>query len=87
MARGIHLRQLRTADLEAIGVPDDALLEAADGASPREPSLLAEADPVLAQAIDEVRRGLETTLQLLDEALAADNATQPPPAVSEKRNA
>lgn len=72
--------------MEAIGVPDDALSEAADGASPREPSLLAEADPVLAQAIGEVRHGLETVLQLLDEALVADNATQPPPAVSEKRN-
>lgn len=79
MARGIHLKQLRTADLEAIGVPDCSLAEAADGESPRELSLLAEADPVLARTIDEVRHGLETTLRLLDEALAPNNASQPPP--------
>jgi len=86
MARGIHLKQLRTADLEAIGVTDDALLERADGEGQRESNLLAEADPALARTIDEVRHGLEIALQLLDEALAADNRIQPAPAVSEKRN-
>jgi len=84
MARGIHLKQLRTADLEAIGVPDDGLPEAVGGESSGRPGLLAEADPVLAQAIGEVRQGLETTLRFLDEALSAGNACQVPPAVSDK---
>jgi hypothetical protein len=84
MARGIHLKQLRTADLEAIGVPDDGLAEAAVGESSRQLSLLAEADPVLAQTIDEVRHGLETTLRLLDEALAGDNPSQAPPVATGK---
>lgn len=86
MARGIHLKQLRTADLEAIGVPDDGLPKAADGESSRQISLLGEADPVLARTIDEVRQGLETTLHLLNEALAGDNASEAPPAVPGKRS-
>ncbi len=71
MARGIHLKQLRTADLEAIGVPEDGLPETADSDSGRPVSLLSEADPVLAQTIDEVRECLEATLLLLEEALAS----------------
>lgn len=71
MARGIHLKQLRTADLEAIGVPDDGLPETVDSDSGRPASLLSEADPVLAQTIDEVRECLEATLLLLEEALSA----------------
>lgn len=84
MARGIHLRHLRSADLEAIGVPNDELAETAHGESLRELSLLAEADPVLARTIDEVRQGLITTLQLLDEALATDETSQASPPVPEK---
>jgi hypothetical protein len=84
MARGIHLKQLRTADLEAIGVPDDGLPETVGGESPGRINLLAEADPVLAQAIVEVRQGLEATLQFLDEALSADSASQSLPAASDK---
>ena len=86
MARGIHLKQLRTADLEAIGVPEDGLPEAADGESGRPVSLLSEADPVLAQAIDEVREGLEATLSLLDDALSAGTSGQNPPGASQDRD-
>ena len=71
MARGIHLKQLRTADLEAIGVPDDGLSEAMEGDNGSPVSLLSEADPVLAEAIDEVREGLEAALRFLEEALSA----------------
>lgn len=79
MARGIHLKQLRTADLEAIGVPDDGLPETADGEAGRSVSLLAEADPVLSQTIGDVRECLEATLLLLDEALSACSPEQGPP--------
>lgn len=87
MARGIHLKQLRTADLEAIGVPDDGLAEAAAGEGARPVSLLAEADPVLSRTIDEVRKGLETTLQLLEEALSAGSADRVSPDASENKDA
>ena len=76
MARGIHLKQLRTADLEAIGVPDDGLPEAAEGGSGGPVSLLSEADPVLANTINEVREGLEATLLLLNDALSAGTSDQ-----------
>jgi hypothetical protein len=76
MARGIHLKNLRTADLEAIGVPESGLPE---GAEERPFSLLAEADPVLSRTVDEVRQGLEATLMFLDEALSVASASQPTP--------
>ncbi len=81
MARGIHLKQLKSADLRAIGVPSDRMGETADGENERPFGLLAEADPVLSRTLEEVRRGLEATLSLLDEALAANPSTQaqPPP--------
>jgi len=71
MARGIHLKQLRSADLHAIGVPSDRSGETADGESGRPFGWLAEADPILARTLEEVRQGLEATLSLLDGALAA----------------
>ncbi len=71
MARGIHLKQLRAADLEAIGVPDDGLSELPDGEGARPVTLLSEVDPVLSRTVDEVRQGLEVTLGFLNEALSA----------------
>lgn len=79
MARGIHLKELKSADLDAIGVPDDGLPGAEGGENGRPVSLLAEVDPVLSQILNEVRQGLETTLELLDEALTVCNSTQAPP--------
>jgi hypothetical protein len=79
MARGIHLKQLRTTDLEAIGVSDHEIQEASDGEIGRPVNLLAEADPVLARTVDEVREGLEATLQILDDALFACASKQVPP--------
>ena len=80
MARGIHLKELRSTDLEAIGVPNDGLSGVAQGEKSRLSSLLADADPVLSRALDDVRQGLETTLKYLDEALAATtSAAQGPP--------
>jgi hypothetical protein len=79
VARGIHLKELRSADLEAIGVADDGLTGATDGQSKGSPSLLAQADPVLSQALKEVRQGLEATLRHLSEALSASSSTQEPP--------
>jgi len=49
MARGIHLKQLKSADLHAIGVPSDKMGETADGENEWPLSLLAEADPVLSR--------------------------------------
>ncbi|CAD7857463.1 MAG: hypothetical protein [Olavius algarvensis Gamma 1 endosymbiont] len=65
MARGIHLKRLKSADLHAIGV----LGEAPDDEDGRPFGLLAEVDPVLSQTLAEVRQGLEATLALLDKAL------------------
>lgn len=79
MARGIHLKELRSADLDAIGVPDDGLPGVEDGEHSQTPSLLAEVDPVLSHALNEVREGLEATLDLLDEALSASTSAQAPP--------
>lgn len=73
MARGIHLKQLRNADLEAIGVPEDGLPELPEGEGGRPVTLLSEVDPVLAGTVDEVRQGLEATLGFLNEALSAVN--------------
>jgi len=69
MVRGIHLKQLKSTDLQAIGVPSDGRSGIADGENEPPPNLLAEADPVLAQALEEVRQGLEAIRSLLDEAL------------------
>jgi len=69
MVRGIHLKQLKSTDLQAIGIPSDGRSGIADGENEPPPNLLAEADPVLAQALEEVRQGLEATRSLLNEAL------------------
>ena len=87
MARGIHLKTLRTTDLEAIGVPDDGLPETVDGDGGRSVSLLSEADPVLAQTIDEVRECLEATLLLLDEALSSGTSELAHHGIPHDRNA
>ncbi|WP_165741555.1 hypothetical protein [Candidatus Thiosymbion oneisti] len=79
MARGIHLKQLKSADLHAIGVPSDQLGETADDRNGRPCGRLAETDSVLVRALEEVRQGLEATLSLLDAALAASPPTQAPP--------
>lgn len=69
MARGIHLKRLKSTDLRAIGVPGDVARETADDENERPFDLLAEVDPVLSQTLAEVRQGLEATLVLLDAAL------------------
>jgi hypothetical protein len=84
MARGIRLKELRSTHLKAIGVPDDGLTRATEDESKEAPSLLAQADPVLSQALDEVRRGLEATLQHLSEALSASSSAQGPPPTSDE---
>jgi hypothetical protein len=76
MARGIHLKQLRSADLQAIGVSDTGLLGTAGDQSGRPRGLLAEADPVLSQTLREMRRSLEATLEILEQALAATTPGQ-----------
>jgi len=65
MTRGIHLKRLKSADLHAIGVDDGIGDDEHEGPSGR----LAEVDPVLSQALEEVRRELEATRGFLDEAL------------------
>jgi hypothetical protein len=81
MTRGIHLKHLTGTDLGLLGLPDDSLhgQPPVDG-MPANP--LAEADPALAKVVDEVRQGLEWTLDRLREALAADGArgSEPPDA-------
>jgi hypothetical protein len=84
MARGIHLKELRSTDLEAIGVPDEGLLPAKDGEVRRSHSLLEEADPVLARTLREMREGLEATLRILEEALLSDVSAQAPPPICEE---
>jgi len=71
--------------LEAIGVPDGELPKASAEKTGRFASLLAEADPVLSQTVDEVRNGLEATLRLLDEALSVGGAPQTPPQAPRKK--
>lgn len=65
MARGIHLKRLKSTDLHAIGVPGGI----GDDENKESFGLLAEVDPVLSQALLEARQGLEAILGLLDEAL------------------
>jgi len=79
MTRGIHLKQLKSADLQAIGVPSDRLGETEDDENGQPFGRLTEVDPVLARTLEEVRQGLEATLSLLDEALAASSPTRPQP--------
>jgi len=81
MARGIRLKSLRSTDLEAIGVPDAGLTEVGGREGEQPLSLLAEADPVLSRALDEVRQGLEETLRHLEEVLSTSSSTResPPP--------
>jgi hypothetical protein len=84
MARGIHLKELRSTDLEAIGVPGDGLLPEKDGEERGSHSLLEEVDPVLSRTLREMREGLEATLRLLEEALSSDVSAQAPPATGEE---
>jgi hypothetical protein len=67
MTRGIHLKELSTTDLSALG------LERREASVPTT-SVLAETDPALSKLVGEVRHGLETTLALLDEALRSTRA-------------
>jgi hypothetical protein len=65
MTRGIHLKQLKNADLTALGLEEGRLppeTEARGGG-------LAETDPALSQLVCDVREGLERTLELLKCAL------------------
>jgi hypothetical protein len=72
MTRGIHLKQITDSDLELLGLeersPEGNPLPRAE-----RKGLLAEVDPVLFRVVGDVRRGLEGTLQLLEEALAPAN--------------
>lgn len=67
MARGIHLKHLKTTDLTALGVEGERIPPTDDPASLA--TRLEETDPVLSRVVSEVREGLEGTLQLLEEAL------------------
>jgi len=49
--RGIHLKQLKSTDLHAIGVLSDNMGETAGGENEWPLSLLAEADPVLSRTL------------------------------------
>lgn len=69
MTRGIHLKQLRTTDLELLGLPDDLLPKERAAGKQRQRTLLAEVDPALARVIGEVRVNLEEALHLLEDAL------------------
>jgi hypothetical protein len=64
MTRGIHLKTLKTIDLELLGLADGAADEG------EQPGLLAEVDPVLCGLITELRGELEGTLHLLEQGLA-----------------
>ena len=72
MTRGIQLKQLKTADLTAIGVSGDHLPDEPTGESQGAAgkNLLAQADPVLSRVLCDLIEGLEGTLQVLNEALA-----------------
>lgn len=74
MTRGIHLKQLRNADLTVLGVSEGRVPE--EGEAPGQVSL-AEADPVMARLIGEARAGLEEVLALLNAALARGGAKGP----------
>jgi hypothetical protein len=72
MTRGIHLKQLKNADLTALGLEQDP----PEGEVPDAPTgILAETDPVLSQLVNEVRQGLEDTLELLKKALEENEKT------------
>lgn len=70
MTRGIQLKRLKNTDLTLLGLSDASFAEEAP-APHGQPSMLAEADPVLSEIIGDVVAGLVGTLDLLDEALAA----------------
>jgi hypothetical protein len=73
MTRGIHLKHLTVADLGLLGLPEDLLAEGTSTAEPRAEvvhELAGEADPVMSRLTEEVRRTLEETLALLEQALA-----------------
>lgn len=67
MTRGIHLRQLRNADLTVLGVEDGRVAD--PEAIPGQLNL-SEADPVLAQVIGEAQAELIEILGLLNAAPA-----------------
>ena len=73
MTRGIHLKELKTTDLELLGLPDEGGGERRGS----RPSLLSEADPALCQVVGEVRETLESALQLLEEALRVREGNAP----------
>jgi hypothetical protein len=75
MTRGIHLKELKTTDLELLGLAEDPATAGAAGRQPARSSLLAEVDPALSRVVDEVRKGLEGTLQLLEEALGGPDTS------------
>lgn len=76
MTRGIHLKQLTTTDLDALGLRDAQRAQSPDGTEAQiaPAAALADADPALSRVVCEVREGLEGTLRLLDQALAATAA-------------
>lgn len=74
MTRGIHLKQLRNADLIVLGVTEGRVPE--EGETPGQVRL-SEADPVMAQLIREARAGLEEVLALLNAALGGGGAKGP----------
>lgn len=73
MTRGIHLKHLTVADLGLLGLSEDLLAEGTSTAEPRAEvvqELAGDADPVMSRLTEEVRRTLEETLALLEQALA-----------------
>jgi hypothetical protein len=81
MTRGIHLKHLTGTDLGLLGlqkglVPGDGR----ETAPPGPHSLLREADPALAKVIDELRDGLQGTLELLEQALGPPKNAEAPEA-------
>jgi hypothetical protein len=62
MTRGIHLKELKTADFELLGLADDPSAAGAARSQSARASLLAEVDPALSQVVDEVREGLDEAL-------------------------
>lgn len=73
MTRGIHLKHLTVTDLGLLGLSEDLLGEGMPTAEPTAEvvrGLAGEADPVMSRLTEEVRRTLEETLALLEQALA-----------------
>jgi hypothetical protein len=79
MTRGIHLKHLTSSDLGLLGLPEAVLPESQPPGKAAHSMLLAEVDPALAKVVRELRLGLQGTLELLEEALAQDQASDPKP--------